>query len=287
MTQTKTLDLDAVLSFSLVASLASFTRAAEALETTQSAVSLKMKRLESFLGRQLIERTPRSVRLTVEGTAFLEHAKALLEANRRALTLAGAPKRRLRLGVSDHAVGTELPTLLSRLYAADPGLELEVRIGFSHLLVEAFNKGEFDGVIVQRDRSHRQGEILTEDQFAWFAAPGFQLPSGGSLMVANLAAPCSMRAIATQALDKAGVQWREVFVGGGIGAVAAAIVAGLAVAALARRIAPLGAVDVGHKLGLPQLPRTKVVLMTRAADPPARAAFRTISAVMRGLAAAP
>jgi DNA-binding transcriptional LysR family regulator len=254
-----------------------------ALETTQSAVSLKMKRLESFLGRQLVERTPRSVRLTAEGTAFLEHAKVLLDANRRALALAPAPKQRLRLGVSDHAVGPELPTLLARLYAADPGLELEVRIGFSHLLVEAFDKGAFDGVIVQRDRGHRQGEILTEDQFAWFASPSFTASAGAPLPVANLAAPCSMRATAFRALDGAGVDWREVFVGGGIGAVTAAITAGLAVAALARRIAPVGAIDVGEKLGLPRLPRTKVVLMTRATDPAARGAFRTISAVLRGL----
>jgi DNA-binding transcriptional LysR family regulator len=69
----KTLDLDAVQAFALVASLANFTRAAEASGTTQAAVSLKLKRLESFLAGGSLERTPRSVRLTVEGEAFLEH----------------------------------------------------------------------------------------------------------------------------------------------------------------------------------------------------------------------
>ncbi|MBN3814779.1 LysR family transcriptional regulator, partial [Paraburkholderia sp. Ac-20347] len=59
----KPLDLDAVRAFVLVAELRSFTRAADALDTTQSAVSLKLKRLESHLGRQLLERTPRVVRL--------------------------------------------------------------------------------------------------------------------------------------------------------------------------------------------------------------------------------
>src|SRR5580658_10210260 len=61
------LDLDAVQAFVLVADLASFTRAAEALDTTQSAVSLKLKRLEGRLGRRLLERTPRRVRLSAEG----------------------------------------------------------------------------------------------------------------------------------------------------------------------------------------------------------------------------
>ena len=58
----KTLDLDAVQTFALTASLMNFTRVAEATGTTQSAVSLKLKRLENFLGRRLFERTPRFVK---------------------------------------------------------------------------------------------------------------------------------------------------------------------------------------------------------------------------------
>src|SRR3954470_3011611 len=99
----KTLDLDAVQTFVLVASLANFTRAAEASGTTQAAVSLKLKRLETFLGRRLVERTPRSVRLTAAGEAFLAHARTLLEANQRALAPAMPAVPRLRLGISDHA----------------------------------------------------------------------------------------------------------------------------------------------------------------------------------------
>ena len=68
----KTLDIEAVQAFVLTADFKSFTRAAEALDTTQSAVSLKIKRLEVGLGRRLLERTPRLVRLSADGSAFLE-----------------------------------------------------------------------------------------------------------------------------------------------------------------------------------------------------------------------
>ena len=54
------LDLDAVEAFVRIAELGSFTRAAEAMRTTQAAVSLKLKRLEERLGCRLVERTPRS-----------------------------------------------------------------------------------------------------------------------------------------------------------------------------------------------------------------------------------
>src|SRR5262245_10620026 len=229
----QTLDLDAVQTFALVASLTNFTRVAEATGTTQSAVSLKLKRLEAFLGRRLVERTPRSVRLTAHGEAFLEHAKILLAANQRALSITPAPAYRLRLGITDHAAGPELPALLARLNATDPGLALEVGIGFSQPLLEAFDRGKFDGVVVRQERSHRGGEALTDDEFAWFAAPTFEQRAGEALRVANLAAPCGVRALALRALDRARIPWREVFVGGGVTAVAAAVNAGLAVAVLA------------------------------------------------------
>jgi DNA-binding transcriptional LysR family regulator len=63
----KAMDVDAVKAFVLAADLQSFTRAADVLGTTQSAISLKLQRLEQQLGRRLLERTPRHVRLSAEG----------------------------------------------------------------------------------------------------------------------------------------------------------------------------------------------------------------------------
>src|SRR5262245_7366986 len=249
----QTLDLDAVQSFALLASLTNFTRVAEATGTTQSAVSLKLKRLEAFLGRRLLERTPRSVRLTADGEAFLEHARILLAANQRALSVTPALAYRLRLGITDHAAGPELPALLARINDADPALALEVSIGVSQQLLEAFDRGKLDGVVVRQERGHRGGEALIDDEFAWFAAPSFERRAGEALRVASLAPPCGVRAIALRALDSARIPWREVFVGGGVTAVVAAVNAGLAVAVLARRVAPAGCIDVGGKFKLPRL----------------------------------
>jgi DNA-binding transcriptional LysR family regulator len=255
----KTLDLDAVQTFALVATLANFTRVAEVTGTTQSAVSLKLKRLETFLGRRLVERTPRSVRLTIDGEAFLAHAKNLLEANERALAITPSASYRIRLGVSDHAAGQELPTLLARLHAADPALTLAVSIGLSNELLDAFDKGEFDGVIVRQERSRRGGESLADDAFAWFA-------------------------LAIRALDSARIPWCETFIGGGVAAVTAAVNAGLAVAVLARRVAPAGCIDVSRTFKLPRLPRTRVMLHSRVSDARGKAAMRVLSAVFRGMA---
>src|SRR6266581_728897 len=137
----RTLDIDAVRAFTLVAELQSFTRAAQATATTQSAVSLKLKRLETRLAARLVERTPRLVRLTAEGAAFLERARELLTAHDRALQVEAAPERRLSLGVSDHVAGPVLPDLIARINGFDANLGLEVEIDFSHVLLENFDGG--------------------------------------------------------------------------------------------------------------------------------------------------
>src|SRR5215831_19928532 len=139
------LDLDAVKAFVLVANLRSFTRAAEAQGTTQSAVSLKLKRLERHLGRQLVERTPRLVRLSADGAAFLDRARDLLAAHDRAVG-GDAVVRRLSFGISDHAAGPELAILLSRINGYDPNLRLDVRIGASRDILASFDRGELDAV---------------------------------------------------------------------------------------------------------------------------------------------
>jgi DNA-binding transcriptional LysR family regulator len=86
----------------LVADLKNFTRAAEVLDMTQSAVSLKIKRLEEGLGRRLLERTPRLVRLSADGCAFLGPARSLIVAHQGAIGSFGVEQRRLVVGISLH-----------------------------------------------------------------------------------------------------------------------------------------------------------------------------------------
>jgi DNA-binding transcriptional LysR family regulator len=280
------LDIPTVQAFLLVAELQSFTRAAEALGTTQAAVSLKLQRLEAVVGKRLVERSPRAVRLTSDGAAFLDNARVLMEAHDRALSGEQPRRQQLSLGISDHTAGPELVPLLERLHAASSQLALAVTIGFSRDLLDAYDAGKLDAVIVRQEAGRRGGEKLAEDEFGWFASPRMKWRRGESLPLATLASPCGVRAIALRALDKAGVKWSEVFVGGGVTAVVAAALAGLAVAPLARRIAPPGAVDIGPTYGLPRIAKSKVLLHSKVADQGKLAALRTLAATFRSAVAA-
>jgi len=281
-----TLDIATVQAFLLVSELQSFTRAAEALGTTQAGVSMKLQRLEALLGKRLVERSPRAVRLTAEGAVFLDSARALMQAHDRALSGQQPARQQLSLGISDHAAGPDLVPLLERLHSVSPKLAFAVTIDFSRKLLDAYDAGELDAVIVRQEAGRRGGEKLTEDEFGWFASPNFQWRRGESLPLATLAPPCGVRALAVRALDKAGIAWNEAFVGGGVPAAAAAALAGLAVVPLARRIAPAGLVDIGPAHGLPRLGASKVMLHSKVGDAAKLAALRTLAATFRSVAAA-
>lgn len=280
------LDVEAVQAFVLAADLKSFTRAAEAMDTTQSMVSLKIKRLEKGLGRRLLERTPRLVRLSADGAAFLGAARDLVAAHNAATGALAGESHRLKVGISHHVIGPELPMLLKRLNAMDPHLIVEMHIATSREVLQSFDAGDLDAALVLRpDERRRDGEALLEESFGWFGSPDFTHRPGGELRVATQAAPCSVRAMAIKALDRAGIRWTEVFVGGGIATLGAALSAGLAVAALASRVAPRDVVEVGPRLGLPALPTKSLMLYNRASDPKARQALRTLVAAFRSVAA--
>jgi DNA-binding transcriptional LysR family regulator len=283
----RSLDIEAVRAFVMTVDLRSFTRAGAALDTTQSAVSLKIKKLEDVLGRRLLERTPRQVRLSADGDAFLARARLLLAAHQDAVGSFDAERRRLVVGISHHIVGTELPFLLRSIGAVEPNLVLEMRVATSMELLAGFDAGELDAAILLRhDNRRRDGEKLLDEAFGWMAAPDFQHRAGEPLRLATQAAPCGVRSMALATLDQAGIPWTEVFVGGGVTTIGAAVSAGLAVAALGWRVAPAGTVDVGPELGLPALPRREVVIYASATDPQARSALRTLGAAIHSTASA-
>ncbi|OOG46666.1 LysR substrate-binding domain-containing protein [Rhodanobacter sp. C01] len=283
----KALDLDAVKAFVLTADLQSFTRAAEALDSTQSAISLKLRRLETQLGRRLLERTPRQVRLSAEGAAFLASARELMGAHDRAVASFSMEQRRLVIGISHQIVGSELPALLRHMNEHDPHLLIELRVAGSRDVVQAYEEGKLDAALVLQPVSRqRNGEKLFSERFAWIAAADWQPRTGQPLPLSTQGETCSIRSDAVHALNQAGIAWTEVFVGKGAAVVGAAAAAGIAIAVMARRSAPPGTVDIGKALALPVLPTQEVVLYSVLNDARSRNALRALGAAFKGFAKA-
>ncbi|MBR0895662.1 LysR family transcriptional regulator [Bradyrhizobium tropiciagri] len=276
-----TLDVDAVKAFVTIADLKSFTRAADVLGTTQGAISVKLKRLEGRIGQKLVERTPRLVRLSAQGAAFLEPARAFLAAHDRAVAGLSSARRRFSLGIATHVGAPELPTVLARLGAHDPALTIEVRLDDARDLIDAFDRGTIDAVIVFREDDRRDGDVLGPDHFGWFATPGFVHRAGEPFRLAASSPSCGILNTATHALDAAGLPWTETFLGCGAFAVAEAVSAGLAISVFSRRMAPPGTIEVGEKFGLPALAPSEIVLLSALSDARSRGILKTIVSAFR------
>jgi DNA-binding transcriptional LysR family regulator len=160
-----------------------------------------------------------------------------------------------------------------------------MRVSTSREVLEEFERGAIDAAIVLRhDNRRRDGETILADAFGWMAAPDFKYTNGEPLRLATQADPCSVREMALDALKAAGIPWTEVFVGGGISTIGAAVSAGLAVAALGRRVAPSGTIDVTAAFGLPPLPSRDVVLHSGVSDTRTRNSLKTLAAAIRSTA---
>ena len=106
--------------FYWTATLGSFRRASERVNTTQPAVSQRIAALEQEFGAPLFERRARSVTLTATGRALLPYAErflALRAEMRAALATPETTTGILRLGVSDTIVQTWLARFVKRMSA--------------------------------------------------------------------------------------------------------------------------------------------------------------------------
>ena len=275
---TRMLDMEAVRAFVWIAQMRSFTRAAEALNSTQSALSLKLKKLEEHLGRRLLERTPRQVRLSAEGAVFLDAARALVDAHEQAVGTLHTPQRRLVIGLSHQIVGVQLPAVLRHMHSQQPQIQFELRVAGSRELLSSLDAGTLDAaLIIQFEDIRRRGEKLFAEPYGWVASIDAANRIREPIPLATQGENCSIRNQAVRLLDHAGVSWKEVYVGQGAAALGAAAAAGLAVAVLARAATPQGTMDVGPVLKLPALPVPNVFLYSNLTDSRSRSVLRTLA----------
>src|SRR6202790_5580799 len=135
--------LNGLLVFEAAARHLSFTRAAEELNVTQTAVSHQIRRLEEQLGMTLFIRQNRALLLTLEAQDYLPPIRSAFEDLRRATAKLRRTDQEGRLTVSTTA-SLATKWLVSRVAAfqdANPGIE--VRITTSDRLVD-FRREEVD-----------------------------------------------------------------------------------------------------------------------------------------------
>jgi DNA-binding transcriptional LysR family regulator len=141
------MNLRFVEAFYWVASLKSISRAAEKLFLTQSAMSSRIATLEEEMGVLLLDRAGKQFKLTAAGTRFLVYAQKLLELQREVKHEMGAGESMavsMRIGAIESVLHSWLIPWLEKLRAEHPGLELELTVETTPILIDLIQRGTLD-----------------------------------------------------------------------------------------------------------------------------------------------
>lgn len=229
------LDIDQLKTFLAIADSGSFTRAAEDVNKTQSAVSMQMKRLEEILGLSLFVRDGRGVRLSRDGDRLLEKARKFTNMNDEIVASFMQPQLagNVRLGTPDDYADLFLPEVMARFARSHPRVTVDVECRPSAGLRELVANGELDlAIITFFDRAPKENFVRRE-RLVWVTSQRHAAHNNDILPLATADCTCAWRELATTALEKAGRPYRIAYTSPNRLAIDAAVIQGLAVAAIA------------------------------------------------------
>ncbi len=268
------LDTEQLRSFLAIVDSGSFTRAAERVHKTQSAVSMHVRRLEEQLGCALFVKQGRGARLSQEGEKLIDYARRIMQIE--AVAVAALSRKglsgRIRLGIPDDYAEFFLADILSLFYQRHPGVEVAVVCENSVGLAAQLRAGALDLAVVTDCEGVENIEPIRDEQLVWVASRRYQIDPTLPLSLAMGSPTCIWRRIAEQALDSSNRATRSLLVSKNFSAIGPVVRAGLAVTVLPRDAVPADLRILGSESGLPPLASSRMGLIHAPGEPSAEAA---------------
>lgn len=253
------LDVELLRTFLTIADTGSFTRAAEAVHRTQSAVSMQMKKLEEQIGRPLLERGARTIRLTPDGLKLLDYAQRIVSLSEQASAVFSEPELQgvVTLGVPDDYADRLLPRVLSAFARSHPNVELVVNCHGSIALAEYIKKGELDlAIVTHGDASH--SEVIRREALYFVGACEHATHLADPLPLAVGPQSCTWRRVAQSALDSIDRRYRVAYTSSAAAALISAVMAGLAITVLPESAVRADMRILTERDGFPALPPCEI-----------------------------
>lgn len=261
----RNLDITTLRSLVAVADQGGVTRAATALNLTQSAVSMQIKRLEEMLDLTLFDRANRRVSLTASGEQLIGYARRILDLNDEVVGRLTEEiyEGEVMLGVPHDIVYPVVPRVLKLFNMAYPRVKVHLRSSSTVKLREALERGEVDVILTTEEGVADGGETLTKMALRWSGAIGGSSWKRRPLRLA-FCRLCIFRPSVLRKLDAAGIDWELAVESEDDRAVEALVSADLAVGALLEDSIPphLEAIHTGG--ALPELGVQNINLYARA-----------------------
>ncbi len=178
---TTNIPTDLLRTFVAICELGSFTKAAHLFDLTQPAVSAHMRRLESIIGADLIEKSLSGVTLTECGTAVLRYARRILTINDQIVSGGGvqAQPQVIRLGIPNLYAPTVLAKILKERDAIGGEYRLQVRCDHSRGLFRSVRSGYLELAVMFASEAELN-DSLTQwtEELVWVKSRDFVLNPG-------------------------------------------------------------------------------------------------------------
>lgn len=246
------LQMDWLKCFVAVVDAGSLSAAAPQVHRSQSAVSMQLKKLESALGCQLLQRGPRKHQLTHDGQKLLGYARRMLDLHSEAQSAFHGEELtgRIRLGVPDDYAQRYLTPILKRFAPNYGAVEIEFICEQSTLLIPMVQRNKIDLALVSRE-SKNQGTLLFYEPMVWVGSSQFEVWRRDPLPIAVYESTSLARLTAINTLALQGRRYKVVYHSSSLAGQIAAVDSGLAVAALTQCSAPphLEILNSEHNLG--------------------------------------
>ncbi|RFU49727.1 LysR family transcriptional regulator [Paraburkholderia sp. DHOC27] len=258
----------------------SFTQAAARQHRTQSAISMKIKRLEDQLGERLFERNTMTVTPTSVGERFAVLARRLIDAHEDAFFAFNdtLPAGKLTLGTSETYASCLLPPILAQVSQSFPNIEMEIRCGHSWKMLESMDADGTDLVIATKYPGRQDGQPLGRERLMWVCRRDSDIFRADPLPLAVFPDGCLYRRAAIAALNANQRNWRIGFTSLNHEGLLAAVDSGSAVSIVIE-----SAVNERHRVlrpeeGFPELPAADIELYSSGSEisPVARQVSETI-----------
>ncbi|MEH6578469.1 MAG: LysR family transcriptional regulator [Amphritea sp.] len=258
MTVVHNMDIAALRSFVLSDNLGSFSAAALALHCSQSALSLRIKKLEEQLGSDLFYRNYHNLRLTAQGKLLLPEAISILNSHDKMLAIARHKDEMeaIRLGLPEDLTTRFFHNFLVNQPQFVDQIELSMHL--CRDLIQLIDDDKLDIAIVNAMPDFQGGFTLTSRDLKWVCSPTFNFQPNQPLPLALHPEGCIYREHTFKVLNALGIPYRIVFSAQGTVSVQAAVIAGMGLSVTSQGNIPSELMVVPDEWGLPALGQTDI-----------------------------
>lgn len=257
------LDLDQLRTFLLIAETGSFTKTADTVFRTQSAISMQIRRLEERIGKPLFTRDGRNLQLTSHGEKLRSYAQRFLELNHEAVSAFRNDmiQAQIRIGLPDIYLEHMMQDALQPVFQEYSAIEINLTCEPTDCLIDQIRRGTLDLALITVQGGQKRNEPLNCSPLIWVTSDTNSPHEQEIMPLALNRGACAWRKLLTDSLDATQRDYRIVLSTTSARSIAMAVQSGKAVSVLPENMLVPGLRKLTSDDGFPEIPDCVISLI--------------------------